>query len=474
MALDTSLLRTAEFPTIWCPGCGHGVITQAVVRACNEMGWEQDEVFAVSGIGCSARTPAYLDYNSVQTTHGRAIAFATGMKMAAPEKHVFLVLGDGDCASIGGNHLLHACRKNMDLTVIVMNNNIYGMTGGQTSPTTPLGSRTTTNVYGTIDDPIDISAVAIAAGATYVARSTAFHAAQLPGLIKKGFENRGMSVIEILDPCPTGYGGRNGYRHVREMYEHLRDIAVPVERWNQMTEEERQGKISTGVLCCRPRESYLERYDRMTAGITKVEELADLSGKRYDCPPMERERYELRLSGSGGQGLLMSGVILSEAMVRQGKRAVQTQSYGVAARGGASRSEVVVSDSDIHYYDVTEPDLVLCMSQESWGQFASTVKPGGVLLADSTYIKDAASPPGARTYAFPITESAVETFGEVKCANIIALGIIAACVPWMSPEAMLDAALCHLPEKTHGLNRRAFSFGLEQGRLLAGEGAETR
>ena len=122
----------------------------------------------------------------------------------------------------------------------------------------------------------------------------------------------------------------------------------------------------------------------------------------------------------------------------------------------------------------TEPDLVLCMSQESWGQFASTVKPGGVLLADSTYIKDAVSPPGARTYAFPITESAVETFGEVKCANIIALGIIAACVPWMSPEAMLDAALCHLPEKTHGLNRRAFSFGLEQGRLLAGEGAETR
>lgn len=467
MSLDKSILRTVEFPSIWCPGCGHGVIAQAVVRACNEMGWDRDEVYAVSGIGCSARTPAYMDYNSIQTTHGRAIAFATGMKMTRPEKHVFLVLGDGDCASIGGNHLLHACRKNMNLTVIVMNNSIYGMTGGQTSPTTPLGSKTTTSVYGAIDDPLDICAVAIAAGATFVARSTVYHAAMIPDLIKQGFENNGMSVIEILDPCPTGYGRHNGFKHVQDMYDHLKNLGVPVAQYNKLSDEEKAEKKPIGVLYHKEKPSYLDKYSAMVKSIAKVEDLTDLSGKEYPNAPLSQPRYECRLSGAGGQGLLMSGVILSEAMIRQGKNAVQTQSYGVAARGGASRSEVVISDGDINFPDVTDPDLVLCMSQDSFNKFGTTAKQGGVVLTDSTYVVDCKEVSGVHNFAFPITKNAIETFGEIKAANVIALGLIAGICDWISEDAVLDSVLNRLPGKVHELNRKAFAFGVEQGKKMA-------
>lgn len=463
MSLDKNILRTAEFPTIWCPGCGHGIVAQAAIRACNDMGWDKDEVYAVSGIGCSARTPAYMDFNSIQTTHGRAIAFATGMKMYKPEKKVFLMLGDGDCASIGGNHFLHACKRNIDLTVIVLNNNIYGMTGGQASPTTPHGSYTSTTVYGNIDEPIDICKVAIAAGATFVARSTAYHANQLPGLIKQGFNNKGMSVIEILDPCPTGYGGRNGYKNVTDMYDELKNIAVSIEKVNKMTEEEMEDKVAIGVLYSKPREEYLEKYDRMIDKITKTEDLLDLSGKTYDAEDMTIKRYEYRLSGTGGQGLLMSGIILSEAMVRQGKNAVQTQSYGVEARGGASRSEIVISDDEINFPEVSNPDFLLAMSQDSYNKFASSIKKGGIVLSDSTFVK-ATVLDGVCCYEYPVTETAKEKYGEIRTANVIALGMITGICNFIAKDAVKEAILNRLPAKVHELNKAAFEHGYNQGK----------
>src|SRR5208283_4929764 len=146
-------LRTTDFPTIWCPGCGHGIILKATLRAIAELEIDKDDVIAVSGIGCSARTPAYADFNSIQTTHGRALAFATGIKLQRPDKHVILFLGDGDCTAIGGNHLIHAARRNIDLTVILMNNMIYGMTGGQVSPTTPIEMYSSTTPFGNIEPP---------------------------------------------------------------------------------------------------------------------------------------------------------------------------------------------------------------------------------------------------------------------------------------------------------------------------------
>src|SRR5665647_113581 len=183
-------LRTEKLPHIWCPGCGNGIVLGAMVRAFDKLGCDQNNTVIVSGIGCSSRAAGYMDFNTLHTTHGRALAFATGIKLARPEITVFVIMGDGDSSSIGGNHLIHAARRNIDLTAIVFNNSIYGMTGGQYSPLTPTGSRATTAPYSTIERPFDLPDLARAAGATYVARSTSYHAAMLTKL----------SLIHISEP----------------------------------------------------------------------------------------------------------------------------------------------------------------------------------------------------------------------------------------------------------------------------------
>lgn len=470
MSIDKSYLRTAEFPSIWCPGCGHGIITQAAIRAIEQLGWDKDEVYAVSGIGCSARTPAYMDFNSVQTTHGRAITFATGMKMFRPEKKVILFLGDGDCASIGGNHLIHAARRNIDLTVIVMNNYIYGMTGGQCSPTTPYESRTSTTTYGSIDRELKICDVAMAAGATFVARSTAYHAAQLPALIKQGINNKGFSLIEILSPCPTGFGARNGFRAPYEMYDMLRDMAVPIEKTNAMTKEELKNKIVTGVLKNEPEKEYIDKYEAL------VEEIHNSGGnfgvQGIDVQPISEnrpiERYECCLSGFGGQGLILAGIILSEAMIRQNKYAVHNQSYGPEARGGSSRSDIIISDSDINYPEVTSPDLLLAMTQDSFNKYASCVKKGGIILCDSTYVKPYPVE-GVKCFEYPITGCAKDTIGVVKTANILALGILTGLVDFISKDSVEYAVIARIPEKVQEINKKAFDIGYVQGGQMAAQ-----
>ncbi|HWQ61976.1 MAG TPA: 2-oxoacid:acceptor oxidoreductase family protein [Negativicutes bacterium] len=465
MSVNNTYLRTAEFPSIWCPGCGHGIIAQAAIRAIQDLGWDKDEVYAVSGIGCSARTPAYMDFNSIQTTHGRALTFATGMKTFRPEKKVICFLGDGDCASIGGNHLIHAARRNIDLTVIVMNNNIYGMTGGQCSPTTPFNSRTSTTAYGNIDRELNICDIAVAAGATFVARSTAYHAAQLPVLIKQGIANKGFSLIEVIDPCPTGFGARNDFKAPTDMYDMLRDISVPVEKAKTVSKEELKGKIVIGVFKNEPEEEYIDKYDAMVKRIRESGKSFDLQGIEVEPAAESKpiERYECCLSGFGGQGLILAGIILSEAMIRQNKYAIHNQSYGPEARGGASRSDVIISDNNINYPEVTNPDLLLAMTQDSLNKFAKSVKKGGIILCDSTYVKQPVPVEGVHYFEFPITTCAKETMGEIRTANIIALGILTALADFVSKDAMEHTVINRLPAKVKELNKKAFNIGYEQG-----------
>ena len=147
--------RQNRLPHLWCPGCGNGIVMKAIVQAIEKKGWAQDNTVIVSGIGCSSRASGYMDFDTLHTAHGRAIPFATGVKMANPDLNVVVITGDGDCTAIGGNHFIHGCRRNIDLTVILFNNNIYGMTGGQASPMTPLGKKATTAPYGSIDRPFD-------------------------------------------------------------------------------------------------------------------------------------------------------------------------------------------------------------------------------------------------------------------------------------------------------------------------------
>jgi 2-oxoglutarate ferredoxin oxidoreductase subunit beta len=230
-------------------------------------GLEKNNTAIVSGIGCASRLPGYIDACTLHTAHGRAAAFATGVKMAKPEMTVICCGGDGDGVAIGGNHFIHACRRNIDMTYVLMNNYIYGMTGGQFSPCTPTDRKASTTPYGNPDPTFDISKLAIGAGATFVARTTAFHATQIDKLIAEGIKHKGMAVIEVLDDCPTSYGRRNKFRSVVDMMKRLKDVAVPVAAAAKMTAEQLDGKVLTGVLYQESKPEYCEQYAKVIAKV---------------------------------------------------------------------------------------------------------------------------------------------------------------------------------------------------------------
>lgn len=255
--------RESRLPHIWCPGCGHGIVMHALAKAIEALGYQKDEVCIVSGIGCSSRAPGYMDFNTLHTTHGRALAFATGVKLAKPEMKVIVVTGDGDCAAIGGNHLIHAARRNIDITTIVFNNNIYGMTGGQYSPTTPTNEFGTTAPYGNIEKPFDIAQLAGAAGATYTARGTVFHAKQLAELIQAGLEHKGFSLVEAISTCPTYYGRKNKKGSAANMLTFLKDNFIDVKVADKLPQEKREGKFLMGEFKNIQLPEYTEEYMRI-------------------------------------------------------------------------------------------------------------------------------------------------------------------------------------------------------------------
>lgn len=263
-------LRLKKFPHIWCPGCGDGIALKSILRTVEKLGWKKDEIVMVSGIGCSSRTPGYVDFNTLHTTHGRAIPFATGVKLARPDLHVIVVSGDGDALSIGGNHFIHAARRNIDLTVLIFQNHIYGMTGGQVSPSTPIGKRASTAPYGALDRPFDIVEVARACGATYVARGTTYHVPALDKLIQGAMEKKGFSVVEIMSPCPTSYGRYNKLGTPVNMIQLLKDEAVQLKKWQTISEEERVGKFPIGVFVDTERSEFCESYDQLVANLAKT------------------------------------------------------------------------------------------------------------------------------------------------------------------------------------------------------------
>ncbi len=257
------LRSSKRFPHVWCPGCGIGIVLGALVRAIDANGYSKNDIVLISGIGCSGRLPVYLDFNTLHTTHGRALTFATGIKLAKPNLKVIAVMGDGDAASIGGNHLIHAARRNIDITAIIINNQIYGMTGGQASPTTPFGLHTASSPFGHLEHPFDISRLVEAAGAPFVARSTVYHARVLEKLIGRGIEKRGFSVVEVISPCVTHYGKMTGMTSPAEMMQWQRDNAIPVEKAREMAAEELKNKIVTGVLVDIEKSTFHEEHARV-------------------------------------------------------------------------------------------------------------------------------------------------------------------------------------------------------------------
>jgi len=253
-------IRQRFFPQIWCPGCGHGTVMSGMLRAIEELGFKKNEVVVVSGIGCSSRMPGYLDFHTMHTLHGRALAFATGVKLGRPDLRVIVPMGDGDATAIGGNHLIHAARRNLDITAIVMNNTIYGMTGGQTSPTTPQGAFSTTAPAGSLDPPFDMAGLAKGAGATFVARTTTYHVKELQRLIVQAIDHRGFSLVEVFSQCPTYFGRKNKGGSPSDMLKAFQAGTAPV---GSSKVDENPRLIERGVLAQEEREEYTAGYAKL-------------------------------------------------------------------------------------------------------------------------------------------------------------------------------------------------------------------
>lgn len=255
--------RMNRLPHIWCPGCGNGTVMKAIVQAIEKKNLDQDKTIIVSGIGCSSRASGYMNFDTVHTAHGRAIPFATGIKLANPDLNVIVITGDGDCTAIGGNHFIHGARRNIDLTVVLFNNNIYGMTGGQASPLTPTTHRATTAPYGVVDRPFDPCNLAEAAGATFVARSTTYHVTHLTDMIAQAIDNKGFSLVEAVTQCPIGYGRRNKLGDGPAMLMAMRDTAVMKPAYDKLPADVQQTKYPIGVFCNKTMPEYTEEYKKV-------------------------------------------------------------------------------------------------------------------------------------------------------------------------------------------------------------------
>jgi 2-oxoglutarate ferredoxin oxidoreductase subunit beta len=272
IALRKKYLRDGMFPTIFCNGCGHGVGLDFIFWAIEDLGLDMDKVVFASGIGCSSRIPGYVNGDGLHTTHGRAIAFATGIKAANPELKIIVVSGDGDGTGIGGNHFIHAARRNIDMTVIILNNFIYGMTGGQLAPTAPKGSIATTAPYGNIEGAFNICELATALGAAYVARWPVSYPYQPIKSIKEALQTRGFSLVELMSPCPTAYGRRNKLGKIDKLWGWYDNNTILMEEHDKImdygTEEEKaaaKGKLQIGVFQHTEKSGFFEEYEKLVA-----------------------------------------------------------------------------------------------------------------------------------------------------------------------------------------------------------------
>jgi 2-oxoglutarate ferredoxin oxidoreductase subunit beta len=253
-------LRERFFPHIWCPGCGHGTVLNGLLQAVEKLGLSRNEIVMVSGIGCSSRITGYVDFHTLHTIHGRALAFATGVKMARPELNLIVPMGDGDALAIGGNHFIHAARRNIDITAIVMNNRIYGMTGGQYSPLSGENIRATTAPYLTIDPSFNVVELAKAAGATFVARTTTYHIQQMTDIIRQAVLHEGFSVVEILSQCPTYFGRKNKAGDAADMIQYFKKNTTAM---GSKAKKENPDLLERGIFVQKEMPEYCSEYDKV-------------------------------------------------------------------------------------------------------------------------------------------------------------------------------------------------------------------
>ncbi|MFC1513563.1 thiamine pyrophosphate-dependent enzyme [candidate division KSB1 bacterium] len=263
-------LRENLLPTAFCSGCGCGTVLNIFCHAIDELKIDPNDIISVTGIGCSSWIPSpYFAGDTLHTAHGRAIAFATGVKVMKPDKHVIVIAGDGDLSGIGGNHLIHAARRNINLTVFLVNNYVYGMTGGQVSPTTPIYTETTTTPYGNQEPPFKIAELVSAAGADYVARWTTYHIFRLKKAMQEAIQKKGFSFVEICSQCPTSYGRRIGKREGIDQLNHFKANSVNLNKAEKLTTEELEDKLVVGKFVDRERSEFVENLYNLNKRVSK-------------------------------------------------------------------------------------------------------------------------------------------------------------------------------------------------------------
>lgn len=486
------LLRGERLPHIWCQGCGLGTALTSFISSLKwlekRQGWDLDKVAVVSGIGCTGRIAGYVRLDSFHTTHGRAIPFATGLKIANPELKVIVISGDGDIAGIGGNHFIHAARRNLGISVICVNNFNYGMTGGQVGPTTPHEARAVTAQYGNYEYPFNLPYLAAASGASFVARWTVLHARQLDWTLRKALQRPGFSFVEIIAPCSTAYSrwnpeGRgldpeNLRRRGLEVLKHYQLVGRtehgmhPKDANVRVNERGEVVEIIEGEFLNETKpdfeEAMAQRNDQAEKYWLKEKKTLDdrvtLELRKGTVP-----RTEIQLGGFGGQGIMSAGKIIGmAAAVYNQLEACFTQSYGPEARGGAAGSQVVISSKPIHHPHLTQPTSMIIMSQGAYEKYLADLAPGGTLLIDDELVT---LPDGHRddiqVLGIPATKIAEEA-GNTRAANSAMLGLWAAVNGILEKEALERAIAESVPQKTVDLNLKVFEAGYQRGLELRG------
>lgn len=493
-----SYLRLDMMPHILCPGCGHGIVLKSLLRAMHRLALAREDVVLVSGIGCSSRIVGYVDACTLHTTHGRPLTFATGVKLARPDLRVIVITGDGDGLAIGGNHLIHAARRNIDLTCLLLNNAIYGMTGGQGAPTTPEGARSSITPSGAVEPAFDACRLVQGAGGTFVARGLTASPLQLDDLIVAAIEHRGFSFVEILSDCPEYFGRYNDLGRGPEMLQAQRR---QVEWVGAKLGEKRfvEGLLvdspahaahpafTPGVLHQEARPEYTELLARDAAGreasasrpgrrnapaaagtalpapVGAPNSMAAAASRRsadMRAPASSSAgaangavpggthgpagEVRIRVAGAGGQGVVLAGLLLAEAAVAAGRNATHAQAYGPESRGGASKAEVIIADGEIDFPCADEVDVLVALTRDAYARYAGQLAPGGLLIVDADHVA-VDLPHAAAAHALPLTATAVRVLGTAVGANLVALGALAGLSGAVPVDALEHAVAARRP-----------------------------
>lgn len=451
--------------THYCPGCGHGNIHKMIAEAIDDFG-AQDRTVFVSPVGCSVFAYYYFDVGNLQVAHGRAPAVATAVKRALPDSLVISYQGDGDLASIGGNEILHAANRGEDFTVIFVNNAIYGMTGGQMAPTSLIGQKTSTSPTGRDAGndgfPVRVSELLSSLeGPTYIERVALYDnktRAKARKAIRKALQNqiegRGFSLVEVLSPCPTGWG------------------VTPVDslKW---IEEKLLPTFPLGVLKDKSAEREHRTHRRHAVGLEELPAILGLQPRNG----MEQSKVatfgdvdqRLKIAGFGGQGLLFLGRLLAEAGMRQNLHVSWLPSYGPEMRGGTANCHVNISTTTIGSPLVSVPTVLIAMNKPSLDKFETEVIPGGLVLYDSSLIDRPPTRSDVEVIALPATEIA-DKLGSAKSANMVALGALIGKTNLLEKEGVIEAmkALTKKAELVD-VNVRAVEAGFEFARANGAE-----